>query len=266
MELIGKRVLVTGASRGIGEATARRFAAVGATVALAARSADAIAALAAEFGGTAHPVDLAEPAQVDGFVARVEREAGGPVDVLVNNAGVELTGPFTATAPDDIQRLYQLNLVTPVQLCHQAIPRMTERGGGRIVNVSSAAASVATAGIVAYASSKAGLSSFARALDLELLGTPVKTVLVEIGFVPTEMVDQLEGYEPSRRARERLGRLRLSVDIPVVKVADAIVAAVIADRRRVRLPLRAAVWPAWMEVPQRAADLFLHGVPRRPTT
>lgn len=86
MELRGKRVLITGASRGIGESLAHRFAAAGANVALVARSRDALDRLAADLGGTAHAVDLFDSAQVDTLIQRVEDEAG-PVDVLVNNAG-----------------------------------------------------------------------------------------------------------------------------------------------------------------------------------
>src|SRR2546423_10793347 len=90
MELHGKRVLVTGASRGIGKALSEQFAAAGATVALLARSEGAIEKLAADLGGMAHPADLGDRAQVDGLIQRIEA-AGGPVDVLVNNAGIDIT-------------------------------------------------------------------------------------------------------------------------------------------------------------------------------
>lgn len=262
MQLIGSRVLVTGASRGIGAAVARRFAAVGANVALAARDAERLADLADELDGTAHPVDLADPTQVEGFVARVE-QAGGPLDVLVNNAGVEYVRAFDQLTPLEIAALYQLNLVTPVQLCRQAIPLMWARGRGTVVNVSSASAAVALPGITTYASSKAALSAFGRALDLDLLGSPVRSMLVEPGFVPTDMVGRLEGYAPFAAARRRLTRLQLSTDVAVQKVADAVVEGVLYDRSRVRLPRRTAVWPALQGVPQRVVEVLLHGLPRR---
>src|SRR5438552_943950 len=101
MELRGKRVLITGASRGIGEELARRFARAGATVALVARSADAIDKLAADLGGSAHPADLADHAQVERLVHRVEDEAGA-VDVLVNNAGIDITKSFADYTRDDV--------------------------------------------------------------------------------------------------------------------------------------------------------------------
>ena len=107
MELRGKRVLITGASRGIGEGLAHRFASEGALVALVARSAEAIEKLAAGLGGTAHPADLADTAQVATLVHRVEDEAG-PVDVLVNNAGVGLGATFLDTTLEDWDWIIEL--------------------------------------------------------------------------------------------------------------------------------------------------------------
>src|SRR6476620_1406226 len=118
MELRGKRVLITGASRGIGDALARRFAAVGAHVALVARSADAIEKLAADLGGTAHPADLADTAQVATLINRVEDEAG-PIDVLVNNAGIDRADAFWEHSHDDVSRIVQINLTAPMELCRQ---------------------------------------------------------------------------------------------------------------------------------------------------
>jgi len=139
MDLRGRRVMITGASRGIGESLAQRFAARGAVVALVARSAGAIEKLAADVGGSAHPADLADPAQVATLVARVEDEAG-PVDVLVNNAGVAPTsGAIQDWGPDELEETYRVNVISPAELCRQAVPRMLERGGGHLVNVSSMA-------------------------------------------------------------------------------------------------------------------------------
>src|SRR5215217_7844849 len=110
MKLRGKRVLVTGASRGIGEATARAFAAAGAKVALVARNADALAKVADEVGGTAHPADLSDP----DTAARLVDEVGA-IDVLVNNAGLDAVGEFAATDAAAIESIYRVNLLTPVQ-------------------------------------------------------------------------------------------------------------------------------------------------------
>src|SRR4051812_16372003 len=113
MDIRGKRVLITGASRGIGESLAHAFADAGAKVALIARTQTAVEALARTLGGTAYAVDLSDPAQVDGLIGRVEQD-GGPVDVLVNNAGLEsFTGSFTDAPADDLPRVVQVNFLAP---------------------------------------------------------------------------------------------------------------------------------------------------------
>jgi len=123
MELGGKRVLITGASRGIGESLARAFAGAGATVALVARTHDALQTLAAELGGTAHTADLSDSAQVSTLVKRVEDEVG-PVDVLVNNAGIENSSTGFTDAPDeDLRTVTEVNYLAPAELCRRVIPR-----------------------------------------------------------------------------------------------------------------------------------------------
>lgn len=180
MELGGQRVLITGASRGIGEMTARRFAEAGAPVALVARNEEALQALAAELGGTAHAADLTEPEVVRGLLDRVEREAG-PVAVIVNNAGIDLVGHVTDLSADDLEAIYRLNLLAPAELCRQAVPRMLVRGAGHLVNVSSMAGVASFPGLAAYSSTKAGLTQFTAGLRADLRGTPVGTTLVELG-------------------------------------------------------------------------------------
>lgn len=263
MDLSGKRVLVTGASRGIGESLARAFAGAGATVALVARSADAIGSLAAELGGTAHPADLADPAAVAALVGRVEDEAGR-IDVLVNNAGVGgMACAFPDTSEDNQRYVMQVNYLAPAELSRQLIPRMLSRGGGHIVNVSSMGGCVVTPGLVAYSASKAALSHFTAGLRADLRGLPIGTTLVELGPVPTDMLAETEEYEPTDKAFRRFYRLHLIVDVPREKVADEVVHAVRQGRRHVRLPKRAAPFPMLAEAPRRTAELLLSGVPAR---
>ncbi|MEV4130503.1 SDR family NAD(P)-dependent oxidoreductase [Nocardia sp. NPDC049707] len=138
MELRGKRVLITGASRGIGESFAHAFAGAGAAVALVARTEDSIRVLAEKLGGTAHPADLSDPKQVDALISHVEDEAG-PVDVLVNNAGIGAPAAFIDAPDNDLRRVTEVNYLAAAELCRQAIPRMLRRGGGHIVNISSIA-------------------------------------------------------------------------------------------------------------------------------
>ena len=259
MELAGKRVLVTGASRGIGQALAERFTAAGARVALVARSEGPLKELADRLGGTAHPADLADRDQVLGLLDRIEAD-GGPVDVLVNNAGVEVVGDFTSSPLEDVEFLYRVNLLAPVMLCHQAIPRMLGRGGGHIVNVSSYAGAAVFPGLVAYSSSKAGLSHFTSGLRADLKNKPIGTTLVELGPIPTDMLDHVNDYQPTHDSFDRFYKLRLLVDVPREKVAADIVDAVRRGRRHVRHPKRAMAFPLLAEAPRRTVELFLGGV------
>src|SRR4051794_19184218 len=164
MELRDRRVLITGASRGIGEALAHRFAEAGATVALVARSVEAIEKLAADLGGSAHPADLSDTGQTNDLIARVEAEAG-PVDVLVNNAGIDNTKGFADYTADELERMVQINFTVPMELSRQVIPRMLQRRrGGHIVNISSLSACGQYPGLTVYSATKAGLSHFTAGL------------------------------------------------------------------------------------------------------
>ena len=262
MELSGSRVLVTGGSRGIGEALARRFAAAGARVALVARTERAIEELAAELGGTAHAADLADPGQVPGLVERIEAE-GGPVDVLVNNAGIEGLGAFDTQSPEALETIYRVNLVAPAELTRQALPGMLRRGRGHIVNISSLAGTAVFPGMASYSSTKAGLSQLTAGLRADLRGTPVGTTLVELGPIPTEMLARVDGCEPARASFRRLYRLGLLVDVDRETVARTVVDAVAAGRRHVRHPKRAIVFPMLTEAPRRTVELLLTGVRSR---
>src|SRR4051794_22293598 len=135
MDVKGKRVVVTGASRGIGEALARRFAGHGARVVLVARSAEQLQSLAHDLSGVAVAADLTDAAALRGLIGRIE-DSNGPIDVLVNNAGIDMSGAFTSTTAAELDTVVRLNLLAPMELCRQLVPRMLERGRGHIVNVS----------------------------------------------------------------------------------------------------------------------------------
>ena len=261
MDVRGKRVLITGASRGIGESLAHAFAEAGATVALVARTKDAIQALAAELGGTAHPADLSDPTQVDALFSQIEAEAG-PIDVLVNNAGIGPPAAFT-DEPDHLRQITQVNYLAPAELCRQAIPRMLGNGGGHIVNMSSLAGVGVMPGLVSYCVSKAALSHFTAGLRAELRGLPIGTTLVELGPIPTELSDGFHDYEPTSQSFRRFYQTRLMVDVPREKVANKVVKAVHKGRRHVRIPKRTALFLMLSEVPRRVTELMLTGVPHR---
>lgn len=260
MDLVGKRVLVTGASRGIGRELARAFAAEGATVALVARSEDRIRDLAKEIGGTAHAADLSDPQQVLGLVERVEREAG-PVDVLVNNAGVSYVRDMLDKTPEQIDEIFRVNLLAPVQLCRQAIPRMIERGGGHIVNLSSIAAILTPPGLVHYGASKAGLSHYTAGLRQELRGRPIRTTLVEIGSTATDMDDMTQAHGPYQKLRGK--RSPRQVQMSVERVVAGIVDGVKRDARHVRLPRAFGLLGMLVETPRRLSEWLFGWLARR---
>jgi short-subunit dehydrogenase len=259
VELRDARVLITGASRGIGEQMAVQFAAAGARVALAARTEPALKELAGRLGGTAHVADLADPEQVAGLIARVEND-GGPIDVLVNNAAIEYAGPYLALPAGDLAGQVYLNLTAPMELCRQAIPAMLQRGRGTIVNVSSLGGTNSVPGVTTYSATKAGLSHFTACLRAEFKGTPLKTTLVELGPVGTQMMQNLYDYPPSNRAVVRFRRLGLVKEVTAEHVATNVVAAVKQDRRHVRMPKRGAIYPLLVEAPRRLTEILLAGV------
>jgi short-subunit dehydrogenase len=186
--------LVTGASAGIGEALARRFAAGGHDLVLVARTAPALRALAralaAEHGvrARAMPADLAEPGAADALADALER-AGLQVDVLVNNAGVLDYGPLATMPPGRAQRMVAVNVAATTALCARLVPAMVERGRGRVLNVASIAAFQPIPSLAVYAATKAYVLSFSEALGEELRGTGVGVTALCPGITRTSMLD-----------------------------------------------------------------------------
>ena len=264
MELAGMHVVVTGASRGIGACLAEKFAAEGSHVSLVARSAEAITELARRIDGTAVAVDLADSGARRGLIERLEREAGRPVDVLVNNAGVDMAGYFPEMSEDDLARVFDVNLGAAAELCRQALPGMIERGRGHIVNVSSLAGVGALPGMAAYAATKAGLTQFTAGLRADLRGLPIGTTLVEVGFVSvTEMTERALAYPPMGRAWSRLKRLGAMADTDVARLCGGVVAGVRAGKRHVRYPIRARGLAALGESTRKMTEMLLTGVAPR---
>ena len=259
MDVRGARVLITGASRGIGEGIARRFAAAGAHVIGAARSADALARLADDTGCTAVAFDAADPEQVDGFIDRVEAEHGA-IDVLINNAGVDTNGLIEDATAEDIDRTMQINLVTPAQLTRQIVPSLLERGGGHLVFTSSMAAAGGAATMSIYSATKAGLTRFAESVRMELVDDDIGVTILHLGPVETAMWQRLEGSEASRLMLERGRKFGALAVATVDDVADAALRAVESGRREVRLPRRMAVAPMLNGVMSRTTELLYRGI------
>lgn len=263
MDLSGAHVVITGASRGIGAALADAFAARGATLTLVARSVENLTAVSERTGGNVVPADLADPAVVEGLIARIEA-AHGPVDVLVNNAGIDAAGGFVDMDPADLERLVRLNCITVAELSRQVLPGMIERGRGHLVQLSSLAATGVFPGISTYSGTKAFVSQLSFGIRMELRGLPVGVTVVEPGLVvPTDMADGVQAYGPTDASFRRFYRLGLLADVQVTTLAAKTVRAVETGKRNVRLPRRAVLFPMITDLPRRLADLLLAGVPRR---
>lgn len=195
-KLLGKVALVTGASSGIGEATALQLAEQGASVALVARREDRLRALEtriASLGGKALmiPADLTIEAQALDAVRRTQAELGR-LDILVNNAGIMLLGPSAEAALSDWKRMVDINLMALLYVTHAALPIMRAQGGGHIVNVSSVSGRGTSATSSVYSLTKWGVGAFSESLRQELSAkSKIRVTIIEPGVVKTELTDHM---------------------------------------------------------------------------
>jgi NADP-dependent 3-hydroxy acid dehydrogenase YdfG len=200
--LSGKVALVTGASSGIGEATAVALATAGATVAIGARRKDRLDALASRLRDGGAPVlqldlDVTDERACADAVRRTREELGG-LDVLVNNAGVMLLGTIVGADTEDWRRMISTNVLGVMYMTHAAIEGMVEQGSGDIVNISSVAGRTARKGAGVYNASKWAVNAFSESLRQEVTGRGVRVSLVEPGAVATELTDHIT--QPDARA------------------------------------------------------------------
>jgi NADP-dependent 3-hydroxy acid dehydrogenase YdfG len=191
VDLSDQVVAITGASSGIGEATALACADAGAAVSLAARRADRIEALAAriiERGGRALalPADVGEESQARAFIERTVAELGR-LDVLVNNAGVMLLGPIGGAPTEEWREMIHVNVFGVLYCTHAALPIMQRQSRGHIINVSSVAGRFARAGSGVYNLTKFGIGAFSEALRQESAQAGIRVTLIEPGAVATEL-------------------------------------------------------------------------------
>jgi 3-oxoacyl-[acyl-carrier protein] reductase len=193
--LDGRIALVTGASQGIGEAVARRLAAQGARVVLAARSAARLSALAAEIaaaGGSAHAMalDVADPESVPAKIKELPADLAA-VDILVNNAGIAADNLLARMSLADWERVLRTNLTGAFALTRELVRGMMRRRWGRVINVSSVVGLMGNAGQANYAASKAGLIGFTKALARELGSRAITVNVVAPGYIETAMTASL---------------------------------------------------------------------------
>jgi short-subunit dehydrogenase len=206
--LRGKLALLTGAGGGLGSEMARALGREGVQLALSGRGEAALRRLAAELAESGVrcvtlPADLSDREQVGGLVARAE-EALGPLDILVNNAAVEVCSSFEQLSEDDIERIVQVNLTAPLVLSRDAAARMLARGSGHIVFVSSLSGYAGTAYESPYAATKGALITLSRSLRAEYIDSPLRFSVVSPGSVGGRGIfarGQAEGIRVPRALR-----------------------------------------------------------------
>jgi short-subunit dehydrogenase len=221
------RALITGASRGIGLATAKALAARGATVGMVARGEEELKARAGELGASAHPADVTDSASIEAATDAFVETAGG-LDLLVANAGIAHYAPFADQPIEDAEEMVRVNVLGTMYTVKAGLGHLLDRAAGHIVIVSSGAGLRAFPWAAVYGATKAADRGFAEALRHELSGTGVSVTTV----FPGEVETHLHAHE-----RERLPDWRSNDDeLPPETLAEAIVAAVEEDRRAVYKP------------------------------
>jgi short-subunit dehydrogenase len=226
-KLRGRTALVTGASGGIGREISRRLARDGMNVVASGRREDVLAELVAqlrELGVKAEavPADLGDLSQVDPLIDRSEA-ALGPIDVLVNNAGVEIASAFTGYSREELTSVVDINLTVPMLLTHRVVPGMLERGRGHVVFISSLAGKSGPAYNEPYGATKAGLIGFNQSLRAEYLRAPIGFSVVCPGFTAGDGMYQ-------RMVEEGVSSNRMIGETTTAKVADCVSRAIREDR------------------------------------
>jgi NADP-dependent 3-hydroxy acid dehydrogenase YdfG len=198
-----KVIIITGATSGIGEATARLLAKEGATTVVTGRRQDRLDKLAADIekaGGQALavPTDVTKQDSIQQMVDQTQ-DKYGRIDILFNNAGVMLLGPVIGADTTDWQRMIDTNLFGLIWATHAVLPHMVKQGSGHIVQTSSVAGRTANVGSAVYNLTKWGVNGFTEALRQELVPHKIRTTLIEPGAVATELRDHIT-HEPTKQS------------------------------------------------------------------
>ena len=219
-------VVITGASSGIGAATARAVAADGHRLALLARRADRIEALAEELGDGAIAIaaDVTDRGSIVAAASRVQDELGG-ADILVNNAGVMLLAPFSSDQQAEIRQMMEVNLLGAMTATEVFLDQLRD-GGGDLVNISSVAGRTARAGNAVYAATKWGINGWSEALRQELQ-PDIRVMVIEPGAVATELTDHITHAE----VKEATEQFVAQVAITAQDIAEVIAFAIARPRR-----------------------------------
>ena len=246
----GTRVLITGASRGIGAALARAFAAAGATLGLVARSREQLDSLTSSLPGEGHRALTADVGDAASIAAAVSEF--GDLDVVVANAGITHYRPFAEQPLDEVEQMTRVNWLGTAYTVHAALPGMIERRRGHVVVISSGAGLRAFPSAAVYGATKAAQRGFAGALRHELAGTGVSVTTVYPGEIETSLHDHEMDRMPEWYRLDRRG--------PAEPLAEKVVAAVRADRAEVFHPPEVRLLGATHAIEPRLADVFLRRI------
>jgi NADP-dependent 3-hydroxy acid dehydrogenase YdfG len=230
LSLQGRVAVVTGASSGIGEATARALAGQGASLGLIARRSDRLATLERELEGDASVLtceaDVRDTSTIEAFAKQVQSELGS-VDCIVNNAGVMLLSEFSDAKGDEWRDMVEVNLLAAMEVTKVFLPQLIE-GGGDIVNVSSVSGRRSRPTGSVYSATKWGVNGWSEGLRQELADKGVRVILVEPGATRTELTDHISDSEIRKQNRENYD---LYDALTAEDIADVIVFAVSRPRR-----------------------------------
>jgi len=223
MEMKGSVAIVTGASSGIGAATARALSAAGAKVVLLARREDRIRNIAEELNDAiAIRCDVTDEGQVNQAINQT-LETYGNIDILVNNAGQGLHSPIEEIKPDDFRDVFELNVLAPLVVMQHVVPAMRKQGEGRIVNVSSGIWFHPLAESGAYAATKAALSTLAGVARVELEEANIKVSVMYPFITETELVDSIKaGKDSAKKAEAPIATERQSPELVAIKILELI--------------------------------------------
>jgi short-subunit dehydrogenase len=229
-EFTGQRVLVTGASSGIGAGLAEEFARRGAVVGICARREDRLGEVLDRCRQHSPEsrrwvCDLSDPTAVDRLATAALDELGG-VDILVNNAGIPKRRHVSRLDASTVESVMNINYFSPVRLTLALLPHMLERNSGRIINVSSVAATLSSPGESAYDASKAAVTAFSESMAVDLWQTGIKVLVVYPGLVDTELFS-LPDNDPVLAAIE---------PVPVSELVDGVFHAIDRDAVQVYVP------------------------------
>jgi short-subunit dehydrogenase len=247
---VGKRVLITGASSGLGAALARGLAAREAVVGLIARRRDRLAEVLADCRRSSPDsamwvADLVDTSAVGELALRAWDGLGG-IDVLINNAAIPKRRAVTELRPDEVEDVMRVNFFAPMHMTLAVLPRMLARGSGLVVNVSSVGGRLPIIHETAYCASKSALCGWSEAMAVDLYGTGVSVKLIEPGPVDTEIWDQPGSEEPIYQGPKA----------PAAEVAEGIIEAIGSDRFEHYVPDMKAV----VDAKNADLDAFIAGV------